>query len=180
MKALSVLLLLLLLLLAVVTSRIAALDDAKLVEMFKQTFGAQCPSGWERFGRYCYLVSRYTGTRDEARSHCRAQGGDLVKINSAEENEFVLNLLQQRLPSSRQAWIDLKWDSSVKQFLWNDHSVPVYKNWAPNEPSGKGNEPCGNMWIGYNILVRASGSWNDRPCAYIHSFPCRTVCKRLP
>ncbi|XP_068745158.1 perlucin-like protein isoform X2 [Montipora capricornis] len=176
MKALSILLLLL----PVVTSRIAALDDAKLVEMFKQTFGAQCPSGWERFGRYCYLVSGSILSRDQARSYCKTRGGDLVKINSAEENEFVLNLIQQRQPSLRLVWIDLKWDSSIKQFLWNDHSVPVYKNWAPQEPNGKANEPCGNMWIGYSISVRPSGTWNDRPCTNISSYPCGPVCKRLP
>ncbi|XP_068745159.1 perlucin-like protein [Montipora capricornis] len=175
MKALSVLLLLL----AVVTSRIAALDDAKLVEMFKQTFGAQCPSGWERFGRYCYLVSGYTGTRDQARSYCRARGGDLVKINSAEENEFVLNLIQQRQPSLGEFWIDLKWYSSVKQFLWNDNSVPVYKNWAPHEPNGKVNEPCVIMWNGQNVSLRPSGTWNDRSCTN-NPRHCGSVCKRLP
>ena len=102
------------------------------------------------------------------------------RLNSAEENEFVLNLIQQRQPSLRIVWIDLKWDSSVKQFLWNDHSVPVYKNWAPNEPNGKANEPCGNMWIGHNMSYRPSGTWNDRPCTNIPSYPCGSVCKRLP
>ncbi|XP_068745168.1 perlucin-like protein isoform X2 [Montipora capricornis] len=175
MKALSILLLLL----AVVTSRIAALDDAKLVEMYKQIFGAQCPSGWERFGRYCYLVSGSILTWDQARSYCRTRGGELVKINSAEENEFVLNLVQQRQPSLREVWIYLKWDSSVKQFLWNDHSVPVYTNWAPNEPNGKANEPCGHIWIGHQgSLTWASGSWNDRSCG-LH-INCGLVCKRLP
>ncbi|XP_068745160.1 snaclec coagulation factor IX-binding protein subunit A-like isoform X1 [Montipora capricornis] len=173
MKALSILLLL-----AVVKSRIAASYDAKL---FKQTFGAQCPSSWERFGRYCYLVSGCILTWDQARSYCTARGGDLVKINSARENEFVLNLVQQRQPSLRQIWINLKWDSSVKQFLWNDHSIPVYTNWAAHEPNGKASEPCGNIWIGHQgSLNSASGSWNDLPCGKSQSFPCGLVCKRLP
>ena len=142
--------------------------------------GAQCPSGWERFGRHCYLVSGYTGTRDQARSYCGARGGDLVKINSAEENEFVLNLIQQRQPSLREVWIDLKWYSSVKQFLWNDNSVPVYKNWAPHEPNGKANEPCGIMWVGHNVSFRPSGTWNDRSCTNARHPCCGPVCKRHP
>ncbi|XP_068742799.1 alpha-N-acetylgalactosamine-specific lectin-like [Montipora capricornis] len=171
MKALSILLLLL----AVVTSRIAALDDAKLVEMYKQTFGAQCPSGWERFGRYCYLVSGSILSWDQARSYCRTRGGELVKINSAEENEFVLNLTQQRQPSLTLVWINLKWDSSANQFLWNDHSVPVYTNWASNEPNGKANEPCAHI---YSSVGQVAGFWNDRPCSRLANTG--LACKRLP
>ena len=100
-----------------------------------------------------------------------------MKINNAEENEFVLNLINKRAPSLKQVWIGLEWNPSIKDFFWSDYSVPVYKNWAPGEPNGNAAEPCSNMWIGY---AGYAGYWNDLPCRVLASNPCGLVCKRLP
>jgi len=45
-----------------------------------------------------------------------------VKINSPEENEFVLKLVRQQAKSIKQVCIGLNWDSIA--FYWYDHSVP--------------------------------------------------------
>jgi len=143
--------------------------------------GPLCPSGWTRFKSYCYLVNGSIKTWDEAQAYCRGLKGELVKINSAEENEFVLNMVNQRAPSLKQVWIGLKWDSRVNRFLWYDHSVPVYTNWAPHEPNGKAHEPCGHMWTGQTGNVNsASGYWNDILCGVHSHYPCGVVCKMLP
>ena len=100
-----------------------------------------------------------------------------MKINSKEENEFVLNLVNKLAPSLKQIWIGLQWDSRVKAFVWYDHSVPTFIKWAPNEPNGKAIEPYVNMWTGYaGISVLASGDWND----WVADTGCGLVCKRLP
>jgi len=39
-------------------------------------------------------------------------GGDLVKITSAPENEFVLALARKKAPLMKQMWIGLMWTSS--------------------------------------------------------------------
>ena len=90
-----------------------------------------------------------------------------MKINSAEENEFVLNLFNKHAPSLKQVWIGLKWNPSVKDFLWYEHSVPIYKNWHPLEPNGKASEPCGHMFTGHADL---NGYWNDLICGVHHEF----------
>ena len=105
--------------------------------------GEPCPDGWTRFDDYCYLVSSSIKTWDQAQEYCESLGAGLVKINSAEENEFVLDLVTQKAPSLEQVWIGLKW--STNNFYWYDNSVPVYTNWAPHEPNGKANESCGQM-----------------------------------
>ena len=104
-----------------------------------------------------------------------------MKINSAEENEFVVNLVTKKAPSLKQVWIGLKWYSTA--FYWYDHSVPVYKNWAPTEPNGNASEPCGHMWMDdhtYALPYRATGYWNDVPCHVLSSLPNGLVCERLP
>ena len=69
----------------------------------------------------------------------------------------------------------------IRQFMWSDHSVPIYKNWAPHEPNGNAREPCGNMWTGHaGNLGRASGYWNDLACRVRSDLPCGFVYKMLP
>ena len=104
-----------------------------------------------------------------------------MKINSFDENEFVLKLVHSRAPSLKQIWIGLKWNPSVNNFIWSDNSVPFYKFWAPREPNGNSSEPCGNMWIGHstNLPYLATGYWNDLTCEIHSRYPCGFVCKKL-
>ncbi|CAH3165946.1 unnamed protein product, partial [Porites evermanni] len=134
---------------------------AKLQDI-ERILGVPCPLGWVRFNGYCYLVNSSIQTWQNAQMYCKELGGNLVKINSKEENEFVLNLVNKLAPLLKQIWIGLEWDSRLKAFVWYDHSVPTFTKWAPNEPNGNGVEPCSNMWTGHEgSFTRASGDWND-------------------
>ena len=104
-----------------------------------------------------------------------------MKINSAEENEFVLNLVTKKAPSLKQVWIGLKWSSN--NFYWFDLSFPAYTNWAPHEPNGRANEPCGQMYMaGHSgsLLGKAAGYWNDIQCHVVSGYHSGIVCERLP
>ena len=134
------------------------------------SFPVSCPSGWTRFNDSCYFVSSLTKTWLQAQAHCHGISGDLVKINSAEENEFVLNLVKTQAPTLQRAvWIGLNWNSTANMFYWNDRSVPVYENWGSGEPNGRAQEPCGEMYI-------SSAYWNDIPCNILLN---GIVCKKL-
>ena len=140
-----------------------------------------CPDNWNTFNGYCYLASSSDMTWHQAQAYCKARSGELVKITSAEENHSVLALAMQKASSRKQVWIGLQWDSHIKKFMWSDHSLPVYKNWAPNEPNGNSREPCSNMWTGHaGLLIRASGYWNDRTCGVVRNWSIGFVCKRVP
>ena len=143
--------------------------------------GEPCPDGWTRFDNYCYLVSSSIKTWDQAQAYCQSLGAGLVKINNPKENKFVLNLVTKQAPSLKQVWIGLKW--STNNFYWYDHSVPVYTNWATNEPKEKAKEPCGQMWMDRHsdsLPIRAAGTWNDIRCQVTSDFPNGIVCERLP
>ena len=121
-------------------------------------------------------------TRSNAQAYCVELGGELAKITSARENDFVLALARKHAPSVKQVWIGLEWYSGGNFFVWSDKSLPGYSNWAPREPNGLANEPCGHMFTGHtdHLPERGSGYWNDLPCGIHQTFPCGTVCKRLP
>ena len=102
-----------------------------------------------------------------------------MKINSADENEFVLQLVRQKAPSLKQVWIGL--ERHGNKFYWSDLSLPAYTNWAANEPNGHANEPCGHMWIARStdFANKPSGSWNDISCLVRSEYGNGLVCKRL-
>ena len=137
-----------------------------------------CPSGWTYFKGYCYLVSSSIKTWHKAQAYCKELGGDLVKINSEEENEFVLNLVNKRAPSLRQVWLAVEGNPQRKAFIWADNSIPTFKKWFPGEPNGNAREPCSNFWT-RNTYPGINGYWNDLSCSN-QNVPCGIVCKRLP
>lgn len=140
-----------------------------------------CPYYWNTFNGYCYRAVSSIRTWHQAQAYCKALRGELVKITTAEENNFVLALAKQKAPHAKVIWIGLKWDSHIRKFVWSDDSVPVYQNWAVGEPNGNAREPCSNMWTGYaGRINHASGTWNDRPCRVIHNTARSFVCKRVP
>ena len=125
------------------------------------------------------MVSTSVTSWDEAQKRCESRGAGLVKINGAEENDFVLDLSKQQT-SLEKVWIGLKWYTG-DDFYCYDYSVPDYTNWAPDQPNGGANEPCGSMYTEQkreDFPIAAAGYWNDVKCygvPYIGS-----VCKRLP
>ncbi|PFX25102.1 Perlucin-like protein [Stylophora pistillata] len=135
-----------------------------------------CPTGWILFNNNCYLIDDSDSkTWLQAQTFCRRLKGELVKINSAEENDFVWDLVKRQATSLRYVWIGLKWNSTANGFYWYDHSVPVYKNWNTGEPNGNANEPCGHMY-GPSSEPSDHGRWKDSPCN-LQSIG--TACQRL-
>ena len=117
-------------------------------------------------------------TASEAQQYCdKEMNANLVKINSQQENNFVLDLVNEHAPSVNQIWIGLRLKYPFRKFYWYDHSVPTFKSWAPGEPNGKSDEPCAAMFVGRaaNLPKRASGYWNDLRC----NVQFATVCKKL-
>ena len=137
-----------------------------------------CGDVWTKFEEYCYHVSGETLTEKQAEQYCdQKMDANLAKINSQEENNFVLDLAHRHAPSAERVWIGLKWESRPKDFYWYDHSFPTFKNWAPGEPNGNAKEPCVLMYVGkYNKLPQwGAGYWNDINCEE----KIAAVCKRL-
>lgn len=101
-------------------------------------------------------------------------GGDLAVIRSAEENQFILDLLlKQKTVTWGGAWIGFQRNASDSKFYWIDGS-PVegpYQNWGSWEPNNQGNqENCGNMF-GTQKDWNLRGKWNDVKCEVSESVP---------
>ncbi|KAL1023925.1 hypothetical protein UPYG_G00049080 [Umbra pygmaea] len=125
-------------------------------DQLKQSLSLKvCPDGWIKFGSSCYYISTEKKTWDESREDCLQRGGDLVIINSLEEQTF-LNFMKV------EAWIGLTDTLTKGKWIWVDHtalSTPTY--WGPQEPNGA---------VGMNCAITrfsssGPGSWWDWLCS---------------
>ena len=109
---------------------------------------------------------------DNARKSCEDVGGNLIKIETKEENTFLLNTFLQ-IPSSEvfiEAWIGLSDKDKEGKFVWTD-GTPQSNNedctvWADDQPNDEDDQDCveianGVFWPGGPPQI---GVWNDFQC----------------
>eukprot|EP00094_Tigriopus_californicus_P000452 TCALIF_00439-PB protein Name:"Similar to MRC1 Macrophage mannose receptor 1 (Homo sapiens)" AED:0.06 eAED:0.07 QI:7/0.88/0.83/1/0.74/0.69/36/84/3089 len=141
----------------------------KYSEKVPPTLGpfGECPENWEDLpGPFCYnfLQDSELGVPfSEALFQCQKQGGDLLSIGDAEENERIQKFVQDL---KRDIWIGLV-DVGDGDWKWSDNSAFVYTNWAPDEPNDV-SEECAMMF-------HDNGQWNDFNC---NTYELGYVCKR--
>uniref|UniRef100_A0A3P9IJU5 C-type lectin domain-containing protein n=1 Tax=Oryzias latipes TaxID=8090 RepID=A0A3P9IJU5_ORYLA len=123
------------------------------LEIFPPTAKIQ-NEGWQYFRGSFYYVSTTPANWQNSRDYCTSKGADLVVINDADENQFIL---KQGL--NRKAWIGLYRSGST--WTWVDGSIlsPSVSYWGPGEPNNFGNRED-RAAIGFNNNVN---TWNDCP-----------------
>ncbi|CAI5691476.1 unnamed protein product [Oreochromis niloticus] len=78
----------------------------------------KCEDGWEQHGGKCYYFSTNSSSWNESRTECRTKGGDLVKIDSSEEQRFF----QTKIEYESYFWIGLTDSAEEGRWLWVDGS----------------------------------------------------------
>ncbi|XP_013879516.1 hepatic lectin, partial [Austrofundulus limnaeus] len=115
---------------------------AEKIEALKNFSGLtnlQCGAGWEEHGgkRYKFLTSK--ASWQDSRSFCRDLGGDLVKIDSREEQEFLVRRLRDKMISIEDwFWIGLTDSETEGSWLWVDRSPLDKSFWMNGEPNNAG------------------------------------------
>ncbi|MFN9913859.1 MAG: C-type lectin domain-containing protein, partial [Pirellulaceae bacterium] len=91
------------------------------------------------------------GTWEQAQAQAQSLGGNLVTINSQQEQDFLIS----EFGGSQEYWIGLNDKVTEGQFQWINGETSSFSNWAPGEPNNLGNEDYVSMNFG------APGKWND-------------------
>ncbi|QOJ14782.1 MAG: immunoglobulin domain-containing protein [Planctomycetia bacterium] len=84
-------------------------------------------------------------------------GGNLVTINSADENEFVRASVLRFDGADRRGWIGFTDQDREGDFTWISGEPVDFTNWGGGEPNNAGNNEH------YTELLGGSGQWNDVP-----------------
>ena len=108
-----------------------------------------------------YYLSEEMTTWELANIICNNLGGDLVTINSAQEQDFVFNLaMNNPTGSASNYWIGLNDYNDEGNFTWANGEPVNYTNWNPGEPNGGSNENGVEI---FSINSNSPGYWNDAP-----------------
>uniref|UniRef100_I3KML2 C-type lectin domain-containing protein n=1 Tax=Oreochromis niloticus TaxID=8128 RepID=I3KML2_ORENI len=101
----------------------------------------KCEDGWKQHGGKCYFFSTSKSSWNESSAECITKGGDLVKIDSSEEqsyDDFFWIGLTDSAVEGRWLWVD---GSPLNESLtfWFSHEPD---DWTGEDPGG---EDCASM-----------------------------------
>ncbi|XP_076874380.1 uncharacterized protein LOC143524256 [Brachyhypopomus gauderio] len=116
--------------------------------------------GWSYFNFSIYIITTDTKSWRNSRQDCRERGGDLVIINSREEQEFI-----NKMFSRTEAWIGLTDEDKEGSWKWVDDTALTTGYWWKQEPNDYGgNEDC--AITGYKTATDSVLTWADYPCQH--------------
>ncbi|XP_061058533.1 layilin isoform X2 [Eubalaena glacialis] len=121
---------------------------------------------------------------EEARAACRRDGGQLVSIESEDEQRLIEKFIENLLASDGDFWIGLRRREEKQSngtacqdlYAWIDGSTATFRNWYVDEPSC-GSEVCVVMYHQPSAPAGIGGpymfQWNDDRCTIKNNFICK-------
>jgi hypothetical protein len=117
-----------------------------------------------------YLLCEVGASWLIARAFCLAMGGDLVIINSAEEQEILWS--EASSIDATDWWIGLSDRDTEHEYIWVDGATAWdggavgYNNWRDGSPARTPGEDCIEM------DEHSDGGWNDSECSQSQPYIC--------
>ncbi|KAI7810858.1 putative C-type lectin domain family 4 member E [Triplophysa rosa] len=110
-----------------------------------------------------YFISSEEKSWSDSRRFCRSRGGDLVIINTEEEQKYISSIVNENV------WIGLSDAEKERNMKWVDNT-PLNKGfWDDGEPNDySGNENCVEIIHTKPIL----SNWNDFACSVMKKWIC--------
>ncbi|XP_066227745.1 layilin isoform X2 [Saccopteryx leptura] len=139
--------------------------------------------------RPCYKVIYFHDASrrlnfEEARAACQRDGGQLVSIESEDEQRLIEKFIENLLASDGDFWIGLRRHDEKQSnstacqdlYTWTDGSISTFRNWYVDEPSC-GSEICVVMYHQPSAPKGLGGpymfQWNDDRCNIKNNFICK-------
>ncbi|XP_028016316.1 CD209 antigen isoform X4 [Eptesicus fuscus] len=111
-----------------------------------------CPWNWDFFQGSCYIFSKIQSTWKASVSACEDMRAQLVVINNAEEQKF---LISWDIRKDKSTWIGLSDEHNEGSWKWVDNTPLNISFWKKGEPNNQGDEDCAEL---------SGNGWNDNNC----------------
>ena len=129
----------------------------------------QYPPLWISFEGSCYKHFRDPRNWTDAKAFCNAIGAQLVKIESADENEFIK---REVLPGSGRYWIGLTDAGTENDWKWSDGSkLAGYTHWSLGQLNNT-KQDCVVIRKGHDSGIEFGGQWYNSKCHTTRKFIC--------
>lgn len=129
-------------------------SDSEVFTVTDVTDNDWTPGESVTFNGHTYVLYDHSaGSWQEAEEFCERNGGHLVTITSAEEQQAVHNLLNESTKSY--CWLGATDKDSEGNWVWiTGESLSAYSNWDPNQPDNW-------LLIEDYMHMKNDGTWND-------------------
>ncbi|XP_056265552.1 CD209 antigen-like protein E [Pseudoliparis swirei] len=119
--------------------------------------------GWVYFYHSFYYTSSNRTSWQQSRADCLQRGGDLIVINSKEEQDFAIQF-------QRCTWIGLTDGEAEGIWKWVDGTALNTSYWLNGEPNDLEREDCAEI-----ALFDKETSWNDQSCIVDNFWICEKM-----
>ncbi|XP_054911348.1 hepatic lectin-like [Poeciliopsis prolifica] len=140
----------------------------------------KCEAEWEKHGGNCYYFNTMRFSWNESQDFCMDLGSDLVKIDSREEQMFLVERLRDLMEDKQDRfWIGLTDSEEEGKWLWMDGS-PLDKSlsfWNETQPNNRGHGKVAEadcVRMGKRGRSDDLKSWFDSSCNH----PQKSVCEK--
>ena len=132
---------------------------------------ASCEAQWTGFGSSCYKIHSSQGWT-YARLNCQNFGGELVKIESEDENKFIKTEFLSG--GGGRYWIGLSDLGNEGDWRWTDGTeITGYEKWRSGQPNNhEGDQHCGAILKGNYYGANYNAEWNDEKCSLTLDYIC--------
>ncbi|XP_075877945.1 macrophage mannose receptor 1-like [Nelusetta ayraudi] len=120
--------------------------------------------GWIKWRENQYYINENPMYMDDARHYCRQRHGDLVSINSKDENTFIWKQISRNY-GTFYIGMSVGLDGSL---WWMDGTTLGIQRWDENEPN------TNNVGANCVLMTYYMGFWTTCNCGQEH----RSICKR--
>jgi len=122
-------------------------------------------------GDHRYLVCTTPRTFDDARAHCRAQGGEMVVFeHPAEATSIARAAMETRW---QRYWIGLTDRAEEGVYVWVDGQPLAREFWAEGAPNGGDEGDC------VHAEADTVGRWEESACDERHAVICEMPCEAV-
>ncbi|XP_033910020.2 C-type lectin domain family 7 member A-like isoform X3 [Acipenser ruthenus] len=131
-----------------------------------------CLKGWVLFNHKCYMFSKDIMPWNASQAQCRSKGGDLVKIQSEEEQKFISRIIQKR--GGFYFWIGLTDQVGKGEWRWVDNTPLTKGYWRQGIPSTIDVTQCAGMGPQSSSL-----NWDKSACTAYSRRICESAVMHL-
>jgi hypothetical protein len=139
--------------------------EEKKVSIIKTEENPQLKASFDlllEYGGHTYYISKKTETWSKAKEICEKNGGHLVTITSAEENDAIIEYIKAQ-KINKNIWIGYSDTKQEGKWEWITGEKSEFTYWDREEPNNwqNTNEDCVMIWIVKSQYLDWPYHWND-------------------
>lgn len=132
-----------------------------------------CLKGWVLFNHKCYMFSKDIMPWNASQAQCKSKGGNLVKIQSEEEQKFISKMAEKK--GGFYFWIGLADHTGKGEWRWVDNTPLRRGYWRQGIPSTGDVRQCAGM----NPPSDSLNNWDRSACRANSRRICESAAVRL-